>query len=219
MNKNFAIAIDGPAGSGKSTIAKKVANILDIEYIDTGAMYRALTYKVLQREIDIKDKKSIIELLKDSEIDFIGESIYLDGKNIDNEIRLNDVSKNVSYIAEIGEVRGELVRKQQSMAKKKSIVMDGRDIGTVVLPDAEYKFFIIASVEERARRRYKDLLSTGEAVKLEDLIKEIEKRDDIDSNREVSPLKQAEDAILIDTTYNTVDESINEVVSRIDGGN
>lgn len=219
MNKNFAIAIDGPAGSGKSTIAKKISGKLGIEYIDTGAMYRALTYKVLKRGIDPNNTKSIIELLKSTDIDFVNGSIYLDGKIVDREIRLNDVSNNVSYIAKIEEVRKDLVKKQQAMAKRKSIIMDGRDIGTVVLPDAEYKFFITASVKERANRRYKDLLSTGEDTSIESLIKEIEKRDTIDSNRKNSPLKKAEDAILLDTTYKTIDESIDFIVSHLDGGN
>lgn len=219
MKEHFTIAIDGPAGSGKSTIAKRVANILNIEYIDTGAMYRALTYKVLEKNIDINDTKSIIQLLRNTDIDFIQGSIFLDGKNIDEEIRVNEVSKNVSYIAKIEEVRTELVKKQKAMAEKKSIIMDGRDIGTVVLPNARYKFFITASVEERARRRYEDLLSTGEEINLESLIEEIEKRDDIDINRLNSPLRKAQDAILIDTTDNTIDESVNAVISNIHGGN
>lgn len=219
MKENFAIAIDGPAGSGKSTIAKMVSNALNIEYIDTGAMYRALTLKVLDSGIDPKDKKAIIELLKDTDIEFENKSIYLDNKIVDKEIRLNRVSKNVSYIAEIEEVRKELVNKQQVMSQKKSVIMDGRDIGTVVLRDAKYKFFVIASVEERARRRYKDLTALGEDTSVEDLIVEIEKRDYIDSNRESSPLKKAEDAILIDNTFKTIDESVNFILSYVYGGN
>ena len=218
MNKSFAIAVDGPAGAGKSTIAKRISNTLNIEYVDTGAMYRALTYKALQMDIEPKDKVSIIELLKSTDIDFINNSIYLDGKNVDKEIRLNEVSKNVSYIAEIEEVRQELVNKQQIMSNKKSIIMDGRDIGTVVLPEAQYKFFIIASVEERAKRRNKDLLSLGDNTSIKDLILEIEKRDDIDSSREASPLKMSPDAILIDTTHKTIDESVNFILSHINGG-
>jgi CMP/dCMP kinase len=219
MSGNFAIAIDGPAGAGKSTIAKKVSDILNIEYIDTGAMYRALTYKVLKQKIDIKDKESIINLLRNTDINFINGSVYLDNKIIDEEIRFNDVSKNVSYIAIIEEVRKELVNKQRLMSKEKSIIMDGRDIGTVVLPNAEYKFFITASVEERAKRRYKDLLNSGEENNIKNLILEIKKRDAIDSNRKNSPLKRAKDSILLDTTDKTIDESINFIVSYVHGGN
>jgi CMP/dCMP kinase len=219
MSGNFAIAIDGPAGAGKSTIAKKVSDILNIEYIDTGAMYRALTYKVLKQKIDIKDKESIINLLRNTDINFINGSVYLDNKIIDEEIRFNDVSKNVSYIAIIEEVRKELVNKQRLMSKEKSIIMDGRDIGTVVLPNAEYKFFITASVEERAKRRYKDLLNSGEENNIKNLILEIKKRDAIDSNRKNSPLKRDKDSILLDTTDKTIDESINFIVSYVHGGN
>lgn len=219
MSANFAIAIDGPAGAGKSTIAKKVSDILNIEYIDTGAMYRALTYKVLKQEVGINDEESIINLLKNTDIDFINGSIYLDNKIINEEIRLNNVSKNVSYIAIIEEVRKELVKKQQAMSKEKSIIMDGRDIGTVVLPNAKYKFFITASVEERAKRRYKDLLNSGEKSSIENLILEIKKRDNIDSNRKISPLKKADNAILLDTTDKTIDDSIDFIVSYVHGGN
>lgn len=218
MDNKIGIAIDGPAGAGKSTIAKRISKALDIEYIDTGAMYRALTYKVLEMGIDPKDKESVIRILKETDIDFIKNSIYLDGKNVDREIRLNGVSKNVSYIAEIEEVRRELVKKQQDMSHRKSVIMDGRDIGTVVLAHAKYKFFIVASVEERARRRHEDLLSLGDNTSIEELILEIEKRDAIDSNREFSPLKKAENAILIDTTYNTIEESVNSILSYINGG-
>ena len=220
VKKTYAVAVDGPAGAGKSTVAKKVAEVLNIEYIDTGAMYRALTYKVLKEGIDPLDSKEVIRLLGSTKIDFNQRSIYLDNLNVDSEIRLNRVSQNVSYIAAIEKVREEMVRIQQNMAKEKSIIMDGRDIGTVVLPDAEFKFFITASSKERAKRRYEELLRRGEVnISLEEIQSDIEARDNIDSNRKVGPLKQAPDAHLIDTTNKTVDECVKIMVSTILGGN
>lgn len=218
-NDNYSIAIDGPSASGKSTIAKEVAKKLNIEYIDTGAMYRALTYKVLKNKIDVKDTQGVIEILKNTNIDFINNSIYLDGVIVDKEIRQNIVSKNVSYIARIKEVREILVHLQQSMAKTKNVIMDGRDIGTVVLPDANYKFYVTASVDERARRRYKELLDRREKnISLEDIVADIVKRDEIDSNREIGPLIQAEDAHVLDTTNRTIDESVDFIISIVTGG-
>jgi len=220
VKKTYAVAVDGPAGAGKSTVAKKVAEVLNIEYIDTGAMYRALTYKVLKEGIDPLDSKEVIRLLGSTKIDFNQRSIYLDNVNVDSEIRLNRVSQNVSYIAAIEKVREEMVMIQQNMAKEKSIIMDGRDIGTVVLPDAEFKFFITASSKERAKRRYEELLRRGEVnISLEEIQSDIEARDNIDSNRKVGPLKQAPDAHLIDTTNKTVDECVKIMVSTILGGN
>lgn len=220
VKKTYAVAVDGPAGAGKSTVAKKVAEVLNIEYIDTGAMYRALTYKVLKEGIDPLDSKEVIRLLGSTKIDFNQRSIYLDNVNVDSEIRLNRVSQNVSYIAAIEKVREEMVMIQQNMAKEKSIIMDGRDIGTVVLPDAEFKFFITASSKERAKRRYEELLRRGEVnISLEEIQSDIEARDNIDSNRKVGPLKQAPDAYLIDTTNKTVDECVKIMVSTILGGN
>lgn len=219
IRKNYSIAIDGPSASGKSTIAKKISAILGIEYIDTGAMYRAITYKVLLNNIDPSDCHSIVDLIKGTTIDFINGSIYLDGLVVDDEIRDNIISKKVSYIAKVKEVRDVLVTLQQSMANSKSVVMDGRDIGTVVLPNADYKFFITASVEERANRRYKELLARGDKqVSLDSLVVEIEERDKIDSNRDISPLVQAKDAILLDTTNMTIDESIDFIISIVTGG-
>ncbi|MDR7869982.1 MAG: (d)CMP kinase [Tissierellaceae bacterium] len=220
MNNNYSIAIDGPSASGKSTIAQSVSKKLNIEYIDTGAMYRAITYKVLKNNIDPLNEQSIINVLKITDIDFINNSIYLDGIKVDNEIRENIVSNNVSYIAKIKEVREELVRYQRNMAKSKSVIMDGRDIGTVVLPNADYKFFLTASVEERASRRYKELLDRGEKhISLDSIIIDIVKRDEIDSNREISPLVQAKDAYLLDTTNKSIDESVDYIISIVTGGN
>lgn len=218
-NSYYSIAIDGPSASGKSTIAKMVSKILNIEYIDTGAMYRAITYKVLKNNIDPLDEKAVIDLLKETEIDFINNSIYLDGVNVDKEIRDNIVSKNVSYIAMIKEVREKLVHLQQAMAKKKSVIMDGRDIGTVVLPHADYKFFLTASVEERAKRRFKELINRGEDVKFEDIVEELKTRDEIDSNREVGPLVRPKDAYLLDTSNKSIEDCVDFIVSIVNGGN
>lgn len=216
---NITIAIDGPAGAGKSTVAKKVANKLSIEYIDTGSMYRALTYKVLKNGLNPKSKEDVISLIENTSIDFKNNHIFLDGINVDKEIRDNIINNNVSYIAIIKEVREAMVKLQQNMAKTKSVIMDGRDIGTVVLPDASYKFFITASVEERANRRFKELKEKGElSITLDQIKKEILERDKIDSTRKISPLIQGKDSIVIDTTYKTIEECVEEIISIINRG-
>lgn len=216
---NITIAIDGPAGAGKSTVAKKVANKLSIEYIDTGSMYRALTYKVLKNGLNPKSKEDVISLIENTSIDFKNNHIFLDGINVDKEIRDNIINNNVSYIAIIKEVREAMVKLQQNMAKTKSVIMDGRDIGTVVLPDASYKFFITASVEERANRRFKELKEKGElSITLDQIKKEILERDKIDSTRKISPLIQGKDSIVIDTTYKTIEECVEEIIFIINRG-
>ncbi len=181
-------------------------------------MYRALTLKVLNREIDPRNPKEIIELLENTSIDFKNNTIYLDGKNVNQEIRDNKVSKNVSYIAAIAEVREIMVKMQQNMAKSKNIIMDGRDICTVVLPNAKYKFFVTASVQERALRRYKDLIKDSkDEISLEEIEKEISKRDKLDSNRQVGPLVKKEDTILVDNTNQTIKETVDTIVSIVRG--
>ncbi len=218
LTKNFTIAIDGPAGAGKSTIAKEVAKILSIEYIDTGAMYRALTLKVLQSKINPELEESVIEIMETTSIDFRDNHIYLDNVQVDKLIRENIINKNVSFIAKIKEVREGMVKIQQQLSKTKSVIMDGRDIGTVVLPNADFKFFLTASVEERAIRRYKELLEKGEAgISLELIREEIQNRDRIDSTREFSPLIQSKDAYILDTTNKTIDECVDEIVSIVRG--
>ena len=220
MNNIYSVAVDGPAGAGKSTIAKKTAKILGIEYIDTGAMYRALTLKVLRMGMDPKNSQMVIDILPSTEIDFIDNHIYLDGSIVDEEIRENIISQNVSYIASIKEVRERMVYLQRQMAQSKAIIMDGRDITTVVLPDADIKVFLTASVDERSQRRYKELLEKGEKdISLEQIKADIEKRDHIDSNREIAPLTRTEDSYLLDTTDKTLDESVNALISLIRGGN
>ena len=216
--KHVSIAIDGPAGAGKSTVAKIVADKLGFQYIDTGAMYRAYTLKILDNGIDPKDEISVLKLLDSTDIDFRDNRIFLDETQVDEEIREGRITKNVSYIASYKAVREKMVRLQQSMSTRKSVVMDGRDITTVVLPDADFKFFITATAEERGRRRYLELLGKGvEGITLEDTIEDIRRRDTFDSTREESPLTKTEDSYLVDTTNMTISEAVEHIISIVDG--
>lgn len=218
VNKNISISIDGPSGAGKSTIAKIVANKLYFEYIDTGSMYRALTLKTLKLGLDPMSKPDVLLAMKDTIIDFNDNHIYLDGENVDIEIRENIISKNVSHIAKVEKVRISMVDIQRKLAKTKSVVMDGRDIGSVVLPEADYKFYITASIDERSSRRYKELKLKGESdISFEQIKEEIIKRDDIDSNRKVSPLIKPEDAYILDNTNKAVEECVDEIISIVKG--
>ena len=164
--KNLVIAVDGPAGAGKSTIAKLIAEKLNINYIDTGAMYRAITYKCLQNNIDINNEKEVISIAKDCEIDFKDNNIYLNGEILKDEIRTMEVSNNVSNVAKIKEVRYLMVDVQRNIGKINSVILDGRDIGSYVFPNADYKFFLVATPEERGKRRYKELVNKGYDVNL-----------------------------------------------------
>lgn len=213
---HFAIAIDGPAGAGKSTVAKIIADRLNIIYIDTGAMYRAFTFKLLNNKVDLNDIDTVIQILKKTSIDFKENHIYLDGNIVDNEIRENIVNNNVSKVATIKEVRERLVELQREIAKSKSTIMDGRDIASTVLKDAKYKFYVTASVDERANRRYKELKLKDESVSLDSIKSEIEKRDEMDSTREISPLIKSADAIEIDTTNETIDETVERILKMIE---
>lgn len=212
--KKYAIAIDGPAGAGKSTISKIVAERLNLEYIDTGSMYRAVTLKAIKTGTDIADSKKMVELLRDTDIDFRENHIYLDNVVVDKEIRSTAVNQNVSEVAKIGDIREVLVSKQREIARSKSVIMDGRDIGTTVLSDAEYKFYLNASVEERARRRYEE--SNDQTY--EEIKADIVKRDEIDMNREISPLVKAEGAIEVDTTSMEIEEVVEYIVRRVGEG-
>ncbi|MGN0732888.1 MAG: (d)CMP kinase [Emergencia sp.] len=216
MEKIFQIAIDGPSGAGKSTIAKAIARKLGIDYIDTGAMYRALGYKMLQLGITEDEVDKVAELLETTEIDFSHGDIILDGQVINNLIRTPEISMKASACSALGIVRKHLVKVQQEMGAKKSVIMDGRDIGTDVFPNARYKFFITATAEERANRRYKELTEKGENVSYEETLESIIQRDYNDSHREVSPLRKADDAEEVDTTDMTIDEVISYICSRIE---
>jgi len=216
LEKGIRIAIDGPAAAGKSTIAKLVAETLGYTYIDTGAMYRALTYKALKENINIGQADELGELLASTDIKLIpslsGQAVYLDGEDVSEEIRTREVTSAVSEVSSHRQVREDMVGRQQEMVKNGSVVMDGRDIGTQVIPDAELKIFMSASVEERARRRQLDNENRGIPSSMEVLQKEIELRDKMDSERETSPLKKAEDAIYIDTTELTIEQAASEII-------
>lgn len=209
------IAVDGPAGAGKSTISKLIAKKLNINYIDTGAMYRAVTYKCLSEGVDVKNEEAVIEVAKRTDIDFRDNNIYLDSKIVNEEIRTREVSANVSDVAKVKEVRYLMVDVQREIGTRNDVILDGRDIGSYVFPNADYKFFLVATPEERGKRRYKELCEKGYEGTLEEIIKDIEKRDEIDSNREFAPLKKADDAIEIDTTGLGIDEVVEAVVSNI----
>lgn len=207
--KKITIAIDGFSSTGKSTVAKQLAKELGYVYVDSGAMYRAVTYFAMQNDFinaDKFDKNALIESLSNIHISFkynntLGfAEVYLNGKNIENAIRTLEVSQCVSQLAEVSEVRALLVKQQQSMGLEKGVVMDGRDIGTVVFPDAELKVFMTASADTRAKRRYDELIKKGEDVSYEDILENVKSRDFIDTNREDSPLTKADDAIEIDNS-------------------
>ncbi|MFA9556125.1 (d)CMP kinase [Evansella sp. AB-rgal1] len=220
MMKQINIAIDGPAGAGKSTVAKMVAEKLSYVYIDTGAMYRALTYEALNKKVNINDGEKLFDVL--SNITFYlenknsGQSIYINGQDVSEQIRSSFVTNQVSYVAKHSKVRTEMVKRQQLLAENGGTVMDGRDIGTAVLPEAEVKIFLTASVEERARRRHEELLTKGQPSKLEKLKEEISLRDKLDSEREIAPLKKAEDAREINSTSMTIPEVVNAILSFVD---
>lgn len=212
----YNVAIDGPAGAGKSTVAKLVADKLNLTYIDTGAMYRAITLKAIEK--NTRDLEEIIDIVKNSDISIEGRKIFLDGRDVTDEIRSKEVSNKVSELAKIPEVRHYMVKLQQNLAKKGNVIMDGRDIATTVLPDAEYKFYLTADLKERAKRRYEEIIKKGQKAKLEQIEQDILKRDLQDSKRSCSPLKVAEDAIIIDTTNMTIDEVAAKIISYIKEG-
>jgi len=214
--KNIQIAIDGPAGAGKSTVAKIAAEKLQYTYIDTGAMYRALTLKALRTSTDLDSEQAIADLLKDSTIELVpaenGQRVLLDGEDVSEEIRFPNISANVSKVAAHAAMRAIMVDLQHDMAARGGVVMDGRDIGTAVLPHAELKVFMSATVEERARRRFEDNNKRGIESSIEQLQQEIALRDKMDSEREASPLVQAEDAIFLDTTTLSIDEAADAIL-------
>ena len=212
---NYKIAIDGPSGTGKSTTAKILAKDLSFIYIDTGAMYRAVGLYCVKNNIDIEDEETIKNNLDNIDINIFykdgTQEIELNHEIVSKEIRENHISHCASVVSQYKDVREKLVSLQQNLAKKNSVIMDGRDIGTVVLPDADLKIYLIASDEERAKRRYKELLEKGQDVEYDTILKELKERDYRDSHRENSPLKRADDAIELDNTNMTIEEVVNKV--------
>ena len=207
----ISVAIDGPAGAGKSTIAKLVGKKFDLMYINTGAMYRAVALLAKRNDIDTTNITALMSMIDNMEMHFENDDLILDGVNIQNEITMPEISAIVSNYASIPEVRSKLVSLQRKMSEKYNVIMDGRDIGTVVLKNSKFKFFLTASPEERARRRYTELLNRGLDVNYDKLLEDIIKRDYIDSTREVDPLRKADDAIEIDSSNYNIDE-VTEII-------
>ena len=211
----ISVAIDGPAGAGKSTIAKLVAKKFDLMYINTGAMYRAVALKSKEKNISTNNIKDLCELIEEMEMEFINDDLILNGVNIQDEITMPEISGIVSSYASIPEVRVKLVKLQRDMSKKFNVIMDGRDIGTVVLKDAPFKIFLTATPEERATRRYEELKNRSIECSFDEILKDIIERDYKDTHRAVDPLKKAEDAIEIDTTGLSIQEVTNKINSLI----
>lgn len=220
LTKTLQIAIDGPAGAGKSSVAKVLAKRLNCIYLDTGAMYRAVTWLAMQQQVGVTDLMGIARLLETLQLEFKEEQgvqhLYCNGTDVTEAIRSPQVSANVSAVAMIPLVRETLVAQQQHIAANCDVLMDGRDIGTTVLPDAQYKFFLTASLEERARRRYLELKEKGVDANMEQIKQDIALRDKKDSQREVSPLVQAPDAELIDTSNLSFDEVVEKLFDKIE---
>ena len=215
MKDIFRIAIDGPSGAGKSTIAKAVAKALDIDYIDTGAMYRAIGYKIDKEGVPFEEGDALAALLDATDIDFVSGDIILDGEIVNDLIRTPEVSMLASKCAALPSVRAKLVEIQRGMGMRKSVIMDGRDIGTNVLKDAEYKIFLTASAEERAQRRFKELQEKGENQTYEEVLEDVKQRDHNDMTRELNPLRKADDAIELDTTGMGIDDVVAAVLDIV----
>lgn len=215
--KKISIAIDGPAAAGKSTVAKIVAKKLNYIYVDTGAMYRALTFQAIEKGIDLQDEEGLMNVLQETEITLRptenGQDVLINERDVTAEIRNSEVTNHVSIVAKHRLIREEMVRRQKQFASEGGVVMDGRDIGTHVIPSAEVKVFLLASVDERAERRHKENTEKGYPSDLEQLKKEIAARDKLDSEREVAPLRKAEDAVEIDTTSKSIDEVVDLIMA------
>ena len=214
--KNLIVAIDGPAGSGKSTIAKLLAKKYDLTYIDTGAMYRMITLYLLENNIDISDLKEIERVLNTVNLDMQGDKFYLDNVDVSTKIREKRINDNVSKVASIKIVRSNLVDLQRKISNNKNVILDGRDVGTVIFPNAQVKIFLIASPEERARRRYNEFLEKKTEITYDEVLKSIKERDHIDSTRDESPFVKADDAIELDSTNLTIEDVINFISKEIE---
>ncbi len=213
--KSLTITIDGPAGAGKSTAAKGLAKALNIAYLDTGAMYRALTLKAMRNNVNLEDEEALAKLARQTTLDLNNSQILLDGEDVSQEIRTLDVTNNTFYIARATKVREIMVEWQRQIAGKKSIVAEGRDVGTVVFPNATIKFYLDADVNERTERRLRDLKAAGKIVEMNQLLKEVQERDEKDFSRKVGPLKKADDAIVFDSSGMTVDRMVEEMLKYI----
>ena len=215
MKEVFRIAIDGPSGAGKSTIAKLVAKKLGIDYIDTGAMYRAVGYKMNREDVPFEECDELKAMLDSTDIDFVSGDIILDGEIVNTLIRTSEISQLASKCSALPMVREKLVEIQRNMGARKSVIMDGRDIGTNVLKDAEYKFFLTASAEERAERRHKELIEKGEKITFEEVLRDIRQRDHNDMTRALNPLKKADDALEIDSTGLNIEQVTEAILKEI----
>ncbi|WP_298066315.1 (d)CMP kinase [uncultured Cetobacterium sp.] len=213
--KNYIIALDGPAGSGKSTIAKVIAKNFGLTYLDTGAMYRMVALYILENNIDFNNVADVENILNNIKVDIIDDKFILNGKDVSLEIRTPEVTKIVSPVSAIKAVRVKLVDLQREISKGKKVILDGRDIGTVVFPNADLKVFLVASPEERAKRRVKDYASKGITEDFETVLKDILERDHTDSTRKESPLKKAKDAIEVDTSFLNIEESVQAISNLI----
>lgn len=219
MKEKISIAIDGPAAAGKSTVAKIVAKRLSYIYIDTGAMYRAITWKAMKHHVDLENEQALFDLLKKTEIELQktdkGQNVYVDGQDVTNDIRLPEVSNHVSIVSKHEFIRKEMVARQKLLASDGGVVMDGRDIGTHVLPNAEVKIFLKASVDERAKRRHEENMKKRIPSDLEQIKSDIAKRDKLDSERKIAPLRKAQDAIEIDTTSLSIEQVVNQIMAIV----
>lgn len=218
--KKIIIAIDGPAGSGKSSTAKTLAKKLKAPYIDTGAMYRAITLKAIRSGVALTDTKKLVQVAKKAKIELKGtdprkQRVFLDGKDVTKAVRVPELTKNVFYVAQEPLIRREMVKKQRAMGKKGGAVMEGRDIGTVVFPKADFKFFFSASDDVRARRRYREIIAEGRKTTLEEVLNDIKRRDKTDLERKEGPLRQAKDAIAIDTSSLTIEETVDMLLGIV----